>query len=220
MLYLKIVFALCLSAVPFMYTYYVKPKKNKSCVWKNMFTAIGSQLPKLKSFIAWMRKLCLRIYEGMKKSDSFRKFFTLLTLLTLIAFQFVDFTASTTVAEIVKEHATDSGMTMKVVKIYGGLMTKPHATVLAACLGFSLFSFTLANWILTKLHDNRKTFYFTGLFTVIILFASPRYFIVAETIDIILIAAYIYPDKMIQPDPKGRKRIPEGIGQQTFKKAA
>lgn len=228
MIYLKLILAFLLSAVPFLYVSFVKPKRETSTVWRNMFTAIGSQLPRLKAVKTACSRFFHRLYEGMKRSDNFRKFFSLITLLLMIAVQFIDFSASTEIARGIKEVAENSdgnvAETAKhvnhIVAIYGPLMTKPHATVLAACLSLSLFAYSSANWLLTKLHNSRRILFFTALITLFFLFASPRYFIVAEVMEMMLMAAIIYPNKIASPDPKGRKGIPDERNKIYFKNAA
>ena len=225
MIYLKIILAFLLSAVPFLYVTLIKPKRETSSVWRNMFTAIGSQLPRLKAVKTACSKFLHRLYEGMKRSDNFRKFFTLITLLLMIAVQFIDFSASIEIARGIREISqSDAGeietRIAHTIAVYGSLMSKPHATVLAACLSMTLFVFGSANWLLTRLHNSRKFFFFIALVTLIILFTSPRYFIVVEIMEMMLMAALIYPNKIATPDPKGRKGIPNGQNKISFKNAA
>lgn len=228
MIYLKIILAFLLSAVPFLYVTLIKPKRETSSVWRNIFTAIGSQLPRLKAVKTACSKFLHRLYEGMKRSDNFRKFFTLITLLLMIAVQFIDFSASTEIARGIREISQSDAETYgeietriaHTIAVYGSLMSKPHATVSAACLSLTLFVFGSANWLLTRLHNSRKFFFFIALVTLIILFTSPRYFIVVEIMEMMLMAALIYPNKIATPDPKGRKAIPNGQNKISFKNAA
>ena len=228
MIYLKIILAFLLSAVPFLYVTLIKPKRETSSVWRNMFTAIGSQLPRLKAVKTACSKFLHRLYEGMKRSDNFRKFFTLITLLLMIAVQFIDFSASIEIARGIREISQSDAETYgeietriaHTIAVYGSLMSKPHATVLAACLSMTLFVFGSANWLLTRLHNSRKFFFFIALVTLIILFTSPRYFIVVEIMEMMLMAALIYPNKIATPDTKGRKGIPNGQNKISFKNAA
>lgn len=228
MIYLKLILAFLLSAVPFLYVLFIKPKRETSSVWRNMFTVIGSQLPRLKAVKTACSRFFHRLYEGMKRSDNFRKFFSLITLLLMIAVQFIDFSASTEIARGIREISQSDAETYgeiekqlsHTIAIYGPLMTKPHATVLAACLSLSLFAYSSANWLLTKLRNSRRIFFFTALITLFFLFASPRYFIVAEVMEMMLMAAVIYPNKIASPDPKGRKGIPDERNKIYFKNAA
>lgn len=220
MIYLKLILALVLSALPFFYVSYIRPKEKTSPVWRNMFTAIGTQLPHLTKVKNAIGKFLHRLYDGMKKSDNFRKFFSLIILLLMIAVQFVDFSASTSIARMTQESTLISQQTAKIIAIYGPMMTRPHATVLAACLSLTFFSYSVADWFLTRLHNKQRFFFGVALITLIILFATPRYFIVAEILEMILLAALIYPNKISEQRPKGRKTIPKEDETMNIKKAA
>jgi len=50
---------------------------------------------------SWRSNRLRRFYEGMKRSDNFRKFFTLMILMGMILIQFVDFHASTEIAKMI-----------------------------------------------------------------------------------------------------------------------
>ncbi|MBQ9362410.1 MAG: hypothetical protein IJT97_03205 [Bacteroidaceae bacterium] len=220
MIYLKLILACLLSAVPFFYASYIRPKKDSSSVWRNMFTAIGTQMPRLRAVKIAVVNFIHKLYEGMKRSDNFRKFFSLIVLLLMIAVQFVDFSASTAVARMVQDTTTDTAETANIINIYGPLMTRPHATILAASISLTLFSYISANWILTRLHNRKKFFLIVANLALLVLLSSPRYFIVAEILELLLMAALIYPDKITQQEPKGRKRIPDGQEQRKYRKAA
>lgn len=232
MIYLKIILAFLLSAVPFLYVSFVKPRQETSPRWRNMFATIGSlginRLPQYKAAKTACAKFLHRLYEGMKRSDNFRKFFSLITLLLMIAVQFIDFTASTEIARGIREISQSDAETYGEIEkqltltiaIYGPLMSKPHATMLAACLSLTLFVFGSANWLLTRLHNSRKLFSIVTCITLFILFISPRYLIVVEVMEMMLMAAVIYPNKIPSSNPKGRKGIPTERNKISFKNAA
>ncbi len=220
MIYLKIILAFLLSAVPFLYVSFIKPRQNTSPRWRNLLAAIGSlginKLPQVKAAKAACIKFLYRIYEGIKRSDNFRKFFTLLTLLVMIAVQYVDFSASADVAAMIRDTTMKGSATAaqaategsRIIAVYGPIMSKPHATLLAACISMILFVFKCGDWLLTQLHHSSRLFGLTAVVALIFLFGSPRYIIVAETICMMLMAALIYPDRMMTENPKGRKGIP------------
>ena len=220
MIYFKIILALLLSVLPFFYISYIRPKEKTSPIWRNMFTALGTQMPRLRAAKNAVGKFFHRLYEGMKKSDNFRKFFSLITLLLMIAVQFVDFSATMNVARMIQDASQDRQQTAQIIAVYGPLMTRPHASVLAACLSLTLFSYTAADWLLTRLHNRRKFFFGVALMALIVLFSSPRYLIVTEVLEMMLMAALIYPNKIPSQDPKGRKPIPMVKKQQELRKAA
>lgn len=228
MIYFKILLALLLSVLPFFYASYIRPKEKTSKVWRNMFTALATQLPRLSKAKNTVANFLNRLYDGMKKSDNFRKFFTLVTLLLMIAVQFVDFSASTEIARGIREISHSDAITFVEIKkqlahtiaVYGPLMTKPHASVLAACMSLTLFSYMAADWLLSRLHNRQKFFFGVAMLALVILFASPRYIIVSEMLEMLLMAAMIYPNKIPSQDPKGRKPIPIEQQHQAIQKAA
>lgn len=220
MIYFKIILAFLLSALPFFYISFIRPKEKTSPVWRNIFTALGTQMPRLRAAKNAVGKFFHRLYDGMKKSNNFRKFFSLITLLLMIAVQFVDFSATMNVAKMIQDASQDSQQTAQIIAVYGTLMTRPHASVLAACLSLTLFSYTAADWLLSRLHNRRKFFFGVALMALIVLFSSPRYLIVTEVLEMMLMAALIYPNKIPSQDPKGREPIPMVKEQQELRKAA
>ena len=207
--------ATVLSALPFVLASFIR-KKRKYIDNRSIFDTVQS----LFAYFNKIETICfiyiLRLYEGMTKSDNFRKFFTLLVLLFMIAVQFIDFNASTDIAKEIlntPDNVTDDTSTTTIwaaknISIFMTLMTNPLATLLAAALSMILFAYSCGNWLLTRLHNNNKFFFYSALVSIVILFTSPCFLIVTEVIEIILIAAIIYPNKIVSDDPGSRKGIP------------
>lgn len=168
-IYLKVITLCLLSAAPFVYTAW-SGRKNHS----------------LPYFIH-------RIYEGMKKSETFRKFFTLIVLMVMLVVEFVDFQASTSIAQMIQDSTLTTAETTQVIGIYATLMSRPYATLLASVICLSFFSFRAADWMLTRLHQQPKVFLGVAILAILIMFVSARYIIVSQVIFIILMAAYAYP---------------------------
>ncbi|MBQ5495039.1 MAG: hypothetical protein IIT76_07530, partial [Prevotella sp.] len=63
----------------------------------------------------WRCKRLRRFYEGMKRSDNFRKFFTLMMLMGMILIQFVDFHASTEIARMIQDSSVTSTEAAKMI---------------------------------------------------------------------------------------------------------
>lgn len=220
MIYLKLILLFVLSALPFVWASYLRTKKKSSSGKRNIFSVMGQQMPRLKAVKDAVSNLLHRLYEGMKKSDNFRKFFTLIVLLLMIAVQFVDCCASQEVARASWEHQIDAENGAHFVRVYAPLMSPPYAIFLAAFMSLSFFFFKVADHVLTILHNVRVIFYFLSVLTMIILFASPRNIIIVEVMEIILMAAMIYPNKTIPEEPKGRKSIPMTPRQNGLRKSA
>ena len=156
----------------------------------------------------WRCKRLRRFYEGMKRSDNFRKFFTLMMLMGMILIQFVDFHASTEIARMIQHSSVTSTEAAKMIAIYAPLMTRPYATLLAAAISLSFFSFKWADYVLTVLHDYPKLFLVVAVVSMAIPMVSVRYLIVTEIMYIILLGAYLYPDKDGNRTPRIRLQWP------------
>ena len=171
MIYMKLILACLLAAAPFVYAAYMRSGKHS--------------LP----------RVIKRLYEGMKKSDNFRNFFTLILLMVLVAYQYVDFHASTAIAEMLNNTGSCAG-TATTISIYGKLMSSPYATIIAAGLSLPLFSYKLANRVLTELHNNQKLFLVVAMVAIaLLLCVSVRFLVVSEVVAIILMAQLSIPTK-------------------------
>lgn len=203
---------LCIT--PFVYAYYIRPKTKTSKVWRNIFTVLSNKLPSFDIIVSSMKNIRERFAEGLRKSDNFRKFFTRITLLIIIAFQFVDFHAAVVVNSMKNENATDVEMLSRIDQVYSLFVTDTNATFLAAIIGISLFFYKFANGMFTVLHNNRKLYLLTALSAVAVMMISVHYSIVTETVFIILIAAHFYPNKIRRSGGNGGLRLSKPQGQE------
>lgn len=208
MIYFKLILLCLLSALPFVLAQCFRSATKSSAGRRTVFSFITAQAPRLKAVKDALVNFLLRVYEGMKRSDNFRKFFTLLTLLLMTCILFVDYSASQEIARLSLERQEAIENDMLFAQVYGPLMSRPHATFIATFLGLSFFFYKVADRLLTVLHNEGKIFYFFAVLTLIILFSSPRYIIIVEIMLIILLAAVIYPNKTAPEEPKTRKQIP------------
>ncbi len=139
--YLKLILAAVITAIPLFYEYYVRPKEKTSKVWRNMFTAIGSSMPFLSRFCNKMKQHAKRSADGMRKSDNFRKFFTYIVLLILIVIQFVDLQAS----QVVVQGAANMGLqknsvhAMNYYLLFGGFYTSPFTYLITGVMSLVFF---------------------------------------------------------------------------------
>lgn len=106
---LKVILAMVLTAIPFTYAYYIRPRKDKPGIWHSGFTVIAAQIPHLRKVAVRIRKFIRRMSDGMSKRDNFRKFYGLIILLAIIAYQYVDFHAASYTVEVAKEFVENSG---------------------------------------------------------------------------------------------------------------
>ena len=93
-LILKFILAFVLTAIPFVFHYWIKPKSKISPKWKNSISFLETNHPyflrRKRMAVAWL----LRVYRKMKFSRNARKFFTYILIVILLAFQVVDFQAA------------------------------------------------------------------------------------------------------------------------------
>ena len=143
----------------------------------------------------WRPAFATRFFEGMKRSNNFRKFFTLVILMVMIALEFIDFQASTAIATMMHDGHLSVADAAQTIGLYGALMTRPYATLLAAVMSLAMFSYKWADTVLTYLHNHPKHFVVVAAVAMLIAMVSPRYIIVTEMLEIVLLAAYIYPDR-------------------------
>lgn len=229
----KIILALVLTAIPFAYAYFVRPRQDKPGRWHNAFSFVGSQIPSLRRMAVRAQKFWRRLQKGMRRSDSFRKLYTLLVLIILIVYQFVDFYAASSLLDTAANNCLSEAVENRVENGVGNgvgrgvdliaaqtFLTQPVATLSAAVLGLQLFFYKTADALLTYLHVSNRMFTFFSIAILVILTTSPRLFILAETMDIILIAAFFYPEKDSTLPPRKRKHIPVQENRNNMKKTA
>ena len=202
MLYLKILLALFLSAIPFVFKHLVLPKKDTSPSYRNLFSAVGSARPALKK---WRRKsfnISISIYNAMKHSLEARKLFSFTLLLVLLTVVMVDFNASASVARKVMKIAHDNDSQVErligLYTVYSPYLTFRYATLLAGLMVIPFFSYRITDWILLKLSLNRRWFIAICSLTLLLLglcafHSSGRNIVIVQMLYIILGAAAIYP---------------------------
>ena len=122
----------------------------------------------------WRPAFATRFYEGMKRSDNFRKFFTLVILMVMIALEFIDFQASTAIATLMHDSHLSVADAAQTIGLYGALMTRPYATLLAAVMSLAMFSYKWADAVLTYLHDHPKHFLVVSPWSRLATSSSPR----------------------------------------------
>lgn len=223
-LILKLVLFFVLTSIPFLYHFLIKPRRESIKRYRNAFTAVQPQMSKLKKAIWRLGTYLINFYDKMKRREKPRKFFTLLLLLSLLFFQGADNFASSEVAAtyktMAKENRLDelsiSGkktaapfMQRKFSNCLYPFLTRPVVYLVCFPLTLIFFSYRMADWILTIIHNSKKTL--LVLSTIIIFFSvfdEGRYMLFSEVLFIIVIGALFYPNFHGGLPPKGRKSIP------------
>ena len=223
-LILKLVLFFVLTSIPFLYHFLIKPRRESIKRYRNAFTAVQPQMSKLKKAIWRLGNYLINFYDKMKRREKPRKFFTLLLLLSLLFFQGADNFASSEVAAtyktMAKENRLDelsiSGkkaaapfMQRKFSNCLYPFLTRPVVYLVCFPLTLIFFSYRMADWILTIIHNSKKTL--LVLSTIIIFFSvfdEGRYMLFSEVLFIIVMGALFYPNFHGGLPPKGRKSIP------------
>ena len=79
-LVLKLILALVLTMIPFVFHYWIKPKSNESPKWKNSISILEENLPSIRRKKRIIFLWFMRFYKKMKFSRNARKFFTYIRL--------------------------------------------------------------------------------------------------------------------------------------------
>lgn len=207
---LKVILAFVLTAIPFAFHLWVKPRQASSTKWGNLYSVLSA------------------IYERMKHSDKARKFFTRVFLIVLLFVQYVDFEAANAANllsnELAQGRVTMTGQIVNVADLslldnmfdsgeeiadyFYPFQTPIFLSVGCLMVVSLMFYYRISDKVLSFLHGNNMAFSLVAQ-TVIFVMAGHcgQYLCAAETVFIILMAAAVYPDKTGKGVPGGRKGI-------------
>lgn len=215
---LKVIFAFMLSAALFSFHVWIKPKQESpTFVMRSLTSVIGRQLPLLRrwgkrisSYLSWF-------YGMMKKSKGARKFFTLVLVMGLLLFQYVDYEASLAYIDITEElgnsYINQIGSWQGVLGLWEKnmfflpMLTPYNLIAINMLLTFPFFSYRLSDCILSYLHRNNKMFFIIAFGVAFMMIFNVRLLIGAECIYIILAAATIYPELEQEGEDKWKKTL-------------
>lgn len=220
-LVLKLILALVLTMIPFVFHYWIKPKSNESPKWKNSISILEENLPSIRRKKRIIFLWFMRFYKKMKFSRNARKFFTYILIVSMLIVQFVDFQASkyakehlNEVTSISVENTQPRNSTCLAIKHKASTMLlRSHTTPFWAfnlCLIITLatFSFRLSDMVLTQIHNVRWIKWAMGLVIVLLIVVSiGRLLLVAEISYLILMAGLLYPNPRFDEYGKWRRRI-------------
>lgn len=223
---LKLLLAMVLTLVPFVFHYWVKPKGKTSQKWSNSYGFLVSKMPWLSRKTRALKAWISYVYHKMHRSHNGRKFFILVLLIVMLLYQVVDFHA---VQEACRLQAESSSMgkdwsltpyclSLPMMDSRVELGPKPlmesllypffsHFWVypLAMMLTLPLFSYKVADGILLRIHGS-------WLLQVILAFLSVamaamdygRVFLLSELLFILLMAGMVYPFRLQPSSPRGK----------------
>ena len=207
--------------IPFVFHYWIKPKSKDSPKWENSISILESKMPSIRRKKRMVYAWLMRIYRKMKFSRNARKFFTYILIVSMLVVQVVDFQASkyaqerldetTSTCSVDKSQTSSLCTTMK--RKASATVLRSHITPFWAfnlCLivTMAMFSFRLADWILTNIHNVRLIKWAMGTAIIILVVISfGRLLLVAEMSYLILLAGLIYPNPNFDEYGKWHKRI-------------
>ncbi len=206
-LYIKIIIAILLSAIPFLFAIFIKPKA-KEGKWKNVFTLSNINSEKVANGAGKIRKFIMRIYEAMKYSDNARKFFIMVLIITMIVVQWIDSEATQTAVKAILGNRENVYQEKESMVMLFPFITSPIVTILSMIYTLILFRYKWANKLLTKINTSKKMIVlFIALIMLSIVVGNGRFFLLGEILFLTLIWALILPKKKGEGYPDGGTRI-------------
>ena len=206
-LYIKIILAILLSAIPFLFAIFIKPKA-KEGKWKNVFTLSNINSEKVANGAGKIRKFIMRIYEAMKYSDNARKFFIMVLIITMIVVQWIDSEATQTAVKAIIGNRENVYQEKESMVMLFPFITSPIVTILSMIYTLILFRYKWSNKLLTKISTSKKMIVlFIALIMLSIVVGNGRFFLLGEILFLTLIWALILPKKKGEGYPDGGTRI-------------
>ena len=206
-LYIKIILAILLSAIPFLFAIFIKPKA-KEGKWKNVFTLSNINSEKVASGAGKIRIFIKKIYEAMKYSDNARKFFIMLLIIIMIVFQWIDSEATQTAIREVIGNRENVHLERESIEMFFPFITSPIVTILSMIYTLILFRYKWSNKLLTKIGTSKKVIVLiVAMIMLSIVVGNGHFFLLGEILFLTLIWALILPKKKGEGYPDGGTRI-------------
>lgn len=206
-LYIKIILAVLLSVIPFIFSIFIKPK-TKDGKWRNVFALLDINSEKVANGAGKIRKFIMRIYEAMKYSDNARKFFIMLLIITMIVVQWIDSEATQTAVKAIIGNRENVYQDKESMVMLFPFITSPIVTILSMLYTLILFRYKWSNKLLTKISTSKKMIVlFVAMIMLFIVVGNGRFFLLGEVLFLTLIWALILPKKKEEGYPDGGTRI-------------
>lgn len=232
MIILKTVLAVMLTAIPFIFHFFVKPKSGTDAKWRSSLGFLMSKMPTFRRWYGSMKAWLSYVYHKMYRSDNGRKFFILVLIIVMLVYQVVDYHSAKSAYDIYLESVTHGkslsltpytlgipGLGMEVElglrAVMGNLLypfqTHVLAFLLAMGLTLPLFSYRLADRILLGIHQSLRLEILLAFLAILMAAVDyGRFFLLSEMLFILLLAGMAYPFKELPETPKGKCRWWEG----------
>ena len=228
MIVLKVVLALLLTLVPFVFHYVIKPKASSSPKWRSFYSFLSTKMPCIRRKASKVKAWISYVYGKMHRSRNGRKFFILVLLVMMLVFQVVDYHAARQAYQLLGESSLLSGAMSLTpyhirVPFLGEVMvpgsgkllesllypflTQAWVYVIALGSTMMLFSYRLADRVLVGIHGSRcLQILLASLAIVVAVVDCGRAFLMGELIFILLMAGMVYPFKQLPPVPGMKSR--------------
>lgn len=225
MLTLKLILFVVLTSIPFMYHFLIKPRRDSVKKYRNIFTAMQPQMTRIRKLVYWLETRIINFYDKMKRAKKARKFFTLILLLFLIGVQAIDNFASGEVVSTYKTMSRENRLDQLSVTgkrtaapfmqrslnncLYP-FLTRPIVYLITFGMTLLLFSYKLANKVLTIIHNSRKVLIVLSCLIIMFsFFDEGRYMLLSEVLFVTTMAGLFYPNFHGKMNPRGKKPIPQ-----------
>ena len=221
---LKITLAVLLTAIPFFFRYWIKPISEKQPKWRSLFSFLEYNRPSFSKKKRLLKICYLKVVRRLRFSVNARKLYTYILIFVLLGIQVVDYRCSLSATERLEASGTGVSPGRILAGMADGTVASPliwyaNTTpfeVLAGCLAVTLllFSFRLADFILTGIH-NRKFLRWLLIGAIILLIPAGfgRLFLLAETLYLFLLAGLFYPNLDFKSGDKWRRGLETSLRQ-------
>ena len=217
MIALKYILATLLAALPFIISYSLRRKvreeENDKAGKSSLGTFLKRNFPRIRNLFLALANFAKRLSQGMQRSENSRKFYTVILIIVLLIYTYVDFSATESARDIIKFTGEITGKnnvgSSVAFTVYSPMVSHPIALFVCQIFTFLLFSYRIADKLLTWIRENWKFMMtFDCMLLAYVAVYSQAWFIMAEVLTIFLMAAEYYPDKTAGPTPKGRRPVP------------
>lgn len=228
MIVLKVVLALLLTLVPFVFHYVIKPKASSSPKWRSFYSFLSTKMPCFRRKASKVKAWISYVYGKMHRSRNGRKFFILVLLVMMLVFQVVDYHAARQAYQLLGESSLLSGAMSLTpyhirVPFLGEVMvpgsgkllesllypflTQAWVYVIALGSTMMLFSYRLADRILLRIHASRiLQISLASVAILMVVVSMGRCFLLFELLMMLLMAGIIYPFPQQPSSPRGKAR--------------
>lgn len=214
MIYLKLILAVILSTVPLLIHFFTVLCKNDETLTRlsTVFSTIPFFLKKCaKKILGWF----FDYFWFIRFFDSYRLFFTRVFMLIFCVYGCVDYSASEDAKVLVEDYVQHDANECAIQFVDANAYIPGFLMITSFVASIVIFIFVICMWVhpwadrlLLFINSSRMLFCGFAVLAIIVV-AIPHTFIIGEVLFILLIASYLYPEKILDNPPIGREPIPQ-----------